>query len=132
MGGPGSGGHNKRPASDHVLRGTWRKDRHGDVVPLRRPAYEPGAPPESLSEAARALRARILAEFEGWTPPEVFELDLALQASDRYAAAAEQIRRDGIVLRGTRGGQRPHPLLRVLHAEARLMVDLFRQLRLGR
>ncbi len=51
MGGPGSGGHNRKGIMHHVAAGSWRKDRHGP-----RPAPEPQPQiPACLDDFERAI-----------------------------------------------------------------------------
>jgi hypothetical protein len=59
MGGPGSGGHNRKPADLHAVRGTFRRDRHTwpDVV-APRPL---GSAPRSLSAPVKAHYSRLRA-----------------------------------------------------------------------
>src|SRR5262245_21048551 len=133
MGGLGSGGHNRKSVAEHLRFNTYRRDRHGPkVVTLPASSASTPAPPASLTEAALALRARMLDEFENWCVAEVALLDLALQAHDRAEACRTAIARDGLVLRSSRGGQpHPHPLLRVLRTEERFFADAMAQLRVG-
>jgi hypothetical protein len=133
MGGVGSGGQNRKSIAEHVRRGTYRPDRHGRVVSLPPPAGPPPAPPEGLSATSTALWAAVTDEFDGWASHELALLRLALLAADRAAECCATIGREGLVLVGKRGGaRRPHPLLRVQRAEEAFVVDVFRQLRLGR
>jgi hypothetical protein len=69
------------------------------------------APPRQLGQHGLALWHSIQSEYE-ITDPGALELLLqACGAVDRVEALSEQIRADGPVVR-SRGGARPHPLLR--------------------
>jgi hypothetical protein len=128
MGGIGSGGHNKRSAQEHLLRGTFRKSRHGGkVVDLSNPPSPPPAAPDGLSAASRALWDALLDEFTGWAPQELTLLELALRARDLAEDCRAAIKASGLTAKG-----RPHPLLRAKRAEERFVADVFRQLRLER
>src|SRR5262245_26324250 len=56
MGGPGSGGHNRRSPEEHLLRGTFRADRHrvGGLRAAARPLY-----PDHVWHARAALADRL-------------------------------------------------------------------------
>jgi|SRR5581483_1296504 len=70
MGGFGSGGTNRLTAEEHIVRGTFRRDRHG---PQPTP---PPAPPVSgadrrrllrgLSAEARRIVIALLESYDGW------------------------------------------------------------------
>jgi len=134
MGGPGSG-RIPRPVEEHVARGTFRRDRHGDgkVVSLPPSPAAPPAAPSGLRRASRDLWTRYVTAYDGWGPYEFMLLEQALRAGDRAADCRRRVARDGIVVTGKRGGgRRAHPLLKILRSEERFMLDVFRQLGLSR
>lgn len=133
MGGPGSGGHNRKSAESHLIAGTYRPDRgHGKVAGTIGPPEPVPAMPRGLSRPARATWRRLMAAYEGWSTHEALLLELALRARDRAEECRQQIAEEGIVLAGKRGATRAHPLVKVQRAEERFVADVFRQLRLGR
>jgi hypothetical protein len=129
MGGPGSGRFPKKTAAEHLLAGTYRRDRHGPkVVDLpRRPGLPPPVPAD-LSDEAAALWTRVTAEYDGWAPQDYVLLELGLRALDTAAQCRQAIGASGL----TTPGGRPHPLLSVLRSEEKFVAETFRQLRLGR
>lgn len=58
-----SGGRNRRSAPTHVLRGTFRADRHEDVPAVIAPTGRP-APPKPLEGDAQAEWDRMIARLE--------------------------------------------------------------------
>jgi len=134
MGGPGSGGHNRRSTEEHLARATYRADRHGaKVVSLPPSPAAPPSPPSGLRKASRDLWTRYVTAYDGWGPYEFMLLEQALRAGDRAADCRRRVARDGIVVTGKRGGgRRAHPLLKILRSEERFMLDVFRQLGLSR
>ena len=139
MGGPGSGGSNRKSTAQHRLEGTYRASRHGlrAVNAGARPAREDEAlaPPEGLRPSALELWRRFVtaypSRFAGDLPALV-ALEAFVRASDRHHQAREAIDRDGILLKGARGGRRPHPALRVEHVAASDMLRALQSLKLGR
>jgi hypothetical protein len=110
----------------HRARGTFREHRHAPVVDLRPPST-PAPPPQSLNPASQELWSRLVAEYQGWAPHELCFLELALASADRAADYGDRIKREGLMPKG-----KPHPLLRAQRAAEQFMLDVFRQLRLGR
>jgi hypothetical protein len=78
----------------HLARGTYRADRHANVVDLR-PLSTPAPPPPSLTPASQALWTRIVSEFEGWALHQLVFLELALASADRAAEYGDRIKREG-------------------------------------
>jgi hypothetical protein len=134
VGGLGSG-RRRLSLQEHLSRGTFRPDRHGDaarnVLTLPAPPVAP-PPPPGLSKTSRERWDRLLREFEGWSASQLTLAEAALRAADRAEACRKVIAREGLTLAGKRGGaRRPHPLIRVQRSDERFLVDIFRQLRLN-
>ena len=134
MGGPGSGGHNRRSAAQHRITGTFRADRHGSqtrAAPPRSGDVDPPQPPTGLSAPARQVWDRFVAAYRfADNLPALAGLELYCRAFDRHQQAREVIDRDGIMLTTPRGGRRAHPLLRIEHTAAMDMQRVLRNLRL--
>ncbi len=126
MGGPGSGGHNKKPDNLLRLHGTRRKDRHSgkntavDVGPARQ------NPPRWLSKEAKKFwreHAPMCAEM-GTLDALSEPLFTALcEHFATYRQVDEQIKADGMVLETAKGSQ-PHPLLTALNQTSRELMKL--------
>ena len=92
MGGRGSGGRNRLPVSQHLIAGTFRRDRHAVIaaVPLR--STDDLSPADrrqclvGLSPAARRLAVRLLAQLEGWDPASLALLRSYALSFDRLRA----------------------------------------------
>lgn len=118
MGGKGSGGHNRLPASVKKARGTLKKSREvAQPVVLGADGPVNTSPPRSLTKGARAEwvrvvhlldRAKLLSEADRTA------LELYCTAVDRAQRAEKQIERDGMTLENpTTGALHAHPLLAV-------------------
>jgi hypothetical protein len=92
-----SGGHNRLSAAEHVLRGTYRKDRHGPR-PARAAAATPmtdGSEPvpalvtEGLGEHGRRFVKAVWCEYDNWSHPELTLLRAAARTVDDYEAAPD-------------------------------------------
>jgi hypothetical protein len=61
MGGKGSGGHNRLPTEKHIARGSYRKDRHGELPANLRVVRPPPYPkaPAGLDDYERACYAAL-------------------------------------------------------------------------
>jgi hypothetical protein len=91
-----SGGHNKLPAEAHLLRGTFRPDRHAGA-----PSTE--ADRVSDAERRRALRGlsttgrrqvtALLAEFEGWDSSSLSTLRAYALSCERLEQLQAAVRR---------------------------------------
>ena len=103
MGGPGSGGHNRKSVETHLTRGTFRADRHAKVVNL--PTSAPPPAPPGLSAAAQARWTQLVSEFAGWTEHEYVLLEMALIAGDRAVACRERIAREGLTIAASPKGK---------------------------
>ena len=63
-----SGGHNKKSVEEHILNGTFRRDRHGASTAPAAPVSETDRRRtlEGLSPVARRLAVQLLEAFTGW------------------------------------------------------------------
>ena len=122
------GGHNKRPAEQHVLRGTFRPDRHGRRPdPARKQGRLPKAP-TGLSTAARGWWRRLLGDYELDDQAGLLLLESALRQFDRAEKARAILDKEGIVVTDRFGQQRAHPAA-PLERDARAgMLAVFRAL----
>ncbi len=90
MGGIGSGGHNRLSAAEHVVRGTFRPDRHGaragDVanVPLSRAGRRRAL--AGLAGIARHLAGELLDAYGPWDAASIMTLRQYAQAAARLEA----------------------------------------------
>jgi P27 family predicted phage terminase small subunit len=126
-----SGGWNRKSAEQHLISGTYRRDRHGPVAlaSVNPQQTEPPEPPASLSPTAREAWRRYMQEFEAWSAGDLRLLELALHAQDRAEQCRRRLKADGLVLRARRGGlRRVHPLVRVEKAAIDFMITVFKQL----
>ena len=126
MGGPGSGGHNRKPVSAHVLEGTYRPDRHGNGgkgLPLG--AFGPAECPEFLEGEAREFWDREAPRAE-----RLGTLDAALQPLFAglaqqwaiYVEATDYLALNGPIAEGPRG-PRVHPYVRIEETSARRVLS---------
>ncbi len=137
MGGQGSGGHNRKSAEEHRLAGTFRASRHGLRAVDARVRPEPEAvalvPPDGLSPAAIDMWRRFVTAFPsrfGDNLPALTVLETLVRAADRHREAREIIDRDGVLVEGSGGAQRAHPLLRAERTTALDMLKALQSLRL--
>ena len=139
MGGPGSGGHNRKSVAEHQLTGTYRASRHDGLRAVAAqvrpdPEREAPSPPSGLSQAALEVWQRFVAayprRFAGSNLPELTTLEILVRAVERRDQARDLIDRDGILLEGVRGGQRVHPLVRVEHTAAAAVLKALQTLQL--
>jgi hypothetical protein len=122
----GRSGRKPLSVEEHILRGTFRADRHGSTTTT---AAGPPADPSTLArlgaglaDAGHALCAGMLHEFADWDSQSLAFLRAAAEAADRVAEYRALIARDGVVLKGVRGKLVPHPLLRHERAASAAMV----------
>ena len=80
------------------------------VVITGEPGGNPAAVPSGLQSEGRKLWARILNEWDISDGASLSVLEAACRQADRSAEISEQIKRDGLTVKG-RTGPRPHPLL---------------------
>jgi hypothetical protein len=73
-----SGGWNRLPIEDHILRGTYRVGRHGALAPAPvsppAPSGPPPKPPKGLSRSSRAVWRRKMDEYKAWTDGDLCAL----------------------------------------------------------
>lgn len=128
-----SGGSNRKSAAEHELYGTYRRSRHAPLLlePMPAPPSHDAPPPRTLSIVAKQTWRGIVAQYDGWSLPDLLLLEAALRALDESAAFQRLIERQGLVLRGPRGGERAHPLLAARRRAEMFALTVFKQLGLG-
>jgi hypothetical protein len=85
-----------------------------------------------LSVSARALRRRLLSTYDFAADPAALALlDQLVLAQDQLAAVQARIGADGLVVTGSLGQPRPHPLLSEQDRLRRTLMALTRALRLS-
>lgn len=126
----GRSGRKRLSTTAHLLRGTFRPDRHRLPDPgVGAAAVDPAALVrlgEGLGEAGRQLIVEHLAEFSSWDARSRALLRTAAEAADRVAEVRAAIAADGVVRRGQRGKVTPHPLLRHERAAATQLMTALR------
>ena len=125
MGGPGSGGHNKKTRELKILSGSLRRDRDREQPPLWQEQGEsqaqPPKRPPALSREAKRLWEAVTTSFE-LDGPGLMLLRLALEALDRLRQAQAMVRREGLtVVNPKSGALQCHPALRC-EVEARQAI----------
>jgi len=129
-----SGGHNRLSTQAHILRGTFRKDRHAtgrtpafadNGLPANDPAAVP--PDELLAGLGEAGRALVLKLYPTgfWTVQAQIFLRIAASRLDMAAAARAILAKDGLLLDGKR-----HPMVLVERQAMRDFRDALRELEL--
>jgi hypothetical protein len=129
-----SGGWNRRSVADHILAGTYRRDRHGT-----RPAAlavvqdaPPPPPPPWLSEWGKGQWTAITGEYIGLEDPVAAVLfERAVGALDQAEQCRRRVAADDLLLTGPRGASRSHPLLAVQQAREAFAAAIFKQLGIG-
>jgi len=119
-------------AAWHIVRGTYREDRHGprptaavvgalalqvDVPPVPKVAIK------GLGEPGVSFVLDLWARYEAWAPAKLRLLHEAGAVTDTLAEYATIIGKDGKVVTTARGTEVPHPLLR-LQAQAQRTLML--------
>jgi phage terminase small subunit len=106
MGGPGSGGHNKKDKGLKLLQGTYRKDRD-TPAPEFDPAPAP-KPPAGLSKEARELWRTIT---DGWALDlaALHVLKLLCETLDAIRRAERVLEAEGWTLINKNGVPVAHP-----------------------
>lgn len=90
----------------------------------------PQAPPRGLSAAGKHLWSATVAEYEFEGAADLALLAELCQAFDGARACRARIARDGLMVDGSAGQPRPHPLLAIEDAYRRSMLACVRALRL--
>ena len=123
MGGPGSGGQNRKPPAAHRLHGTRPSYRvAGRPVAAVGRLTEVPDPPAHLGEAGRRLwqeAAAFLVRTGRLSTVDLPFLQALAELHETARACAEQIRRDGPA-----PGGKPHPLLPSLSKVSAEVVKL--------
>lgn len=115
----GRSGRPRKPVDEHLLRGTYRADRHGDRGALALVSSSPSVAPRHDREARRLIRGlsrgsqrlgrALLAEYEGWATADLVLLRLTLEALDRAEACRKVIAADGLMPAGKRADSSGSP-----------------------
>lgn len=118
MGGKGSGGHNRLPASVKRARGTLKKSREvAKKVSVGGDGPVNTAAPSYLTKGAKAEWSRLVPMLDGAkliTEADRTSLALYCTAVDRAQRAERQVEREGMTLENpTTGAVHAHPLLGV-------------------
>ena len=113
----------KKPVELHILAGTYRKDRHGNVqLPTRIPKC-----PKGMSTIARKHwrrlaklldRAGIIGEIDG------LSLRLLAESIDLYLTATEKMAQHGLVAKTTGGNVIQNPFLAIRNRAFEQIVKL--------
>src|SRR5687767_7773814 len=88
-------------------------------------------PPAGLSEEARDLWVKTLAEYSFDDAASLALLRQLCEALDGIRVCQHRIRADGLMITGASGQLRPHPLLTVEAEYRRSLLACTRALRLG-
>ena len=126
-------GRPQKPLHEHLLRGTFRPDRHGArptnlaVMPESAPDWRPAKSDiQSLGERAQGWLADALSIYQ-FDRVEGQSLLLSLRSLTRLDALEQVIAREGVCVAGA-----PHALLAAAAREARVFAALWAALRLGK
>lgn len=130
----GRSGRRPLPIALHLLRHTYRRDRHGpkpgpatarktDIPPM------PAALTAGLAERGITLAYNAWSLYDDWSEMDLALLREACQLVDQLEAFAAQIAADGCVVETGRG-RGPHPLLRVQRQGRAQLVALLAALQL--
>ena len=83
-----SGGRNKRSATSHILRGTFRKDRHGDDATPEPPIGTP-KPPVRLVGQAKAEWGRVIVSLSNNKTLSIVDAHALFQYCELFAETQE-------------------------------------------
>ena len=93
-----SGGHNALSLQEHLLRGSFRRDRHARLTatpPSRRlAAADRRRTLAGLDGPARRLAVRLLAEYDGWNAAKLAVLKNFVLSSSRLDVLQQAPRED--------------------------------------
>jgi hypothetical protein len=135
----GRSGRKPLSAAAHLLRGTFRPDRHGPrpvtagATALQAPACVPAVPSavvDGLGERGLSFVLEVWSDYGEWTPASMVLLRQAGQVLDALEDYAANIARTGALIKTPRGGVLPHPLLRVQHSARATLLALVSALNL--
>ena len=133
----GRSGRRPLPVSVHILKGTFRKDRHGarlaagvEGATALQPSvpFPPAALTAGLRERGLQLVLDLWGEYGSWEPQKLLLLHEAGVVADSLAEYAAVIAKDGKVVVTPRGHEVPHPLLRLQAQAQRTLALLFSKL----
>ncbi len=134
---PGRSGRRAKPVTDHLLRGTFRNDRHGALVatstlPMATTTDEVSVKTAArigrgLGQSGRRLVREMLRGHEGWSVIDLEVLRRAGRTLDRVEALDEAIGVEVIIV-GKRGATTVNALVAEQRAETRQFTALIRQL----
>ena len=128
----GRSGRRPLPVATHILRGTFRKSRHGArlLAPVEGATARQVAVPFPPAALTAGLRERGLefvldlwTTYEKWEPQKLALLHEAGTVTDSLSEYQTILARDGKVVTTARGNELPHPLLR-LQAQAQRTLAL--------
>lgn len=127
-------GRPSTPLSEHLLRGTYRPDRHGPrsnvaTMPvLPAPDWRPTAADlAELGPRARRWLDHVVTAYQ-LDPVEGESVLLAMRCLTRIEALEAAVASSGVL----RAGGEPHVLLPALSREQRVFLSLWQSLRLGK
>lgn len=118
----GRSGRRPLPLETHLLRHTFRPDRHGPrpstegATALQAPLPVPLVPPTLLADLGtrgRQFVTELWNEYADWSPSNIVLLREAAEVLDLLERCRRSIAAKGCLLTGQRGTPYPHPLLRV-------------------
>jgi hypothetical protein len=118
----GKKGRSGRPplqVSLHLLRGTYRPDRHaarvtgGSAAPATVLEPIPSSLAVGLGEAGLRVVADLWENYSGWPAEKVTLLHQVGVVVDALAEYEAIVQRDGRIVVTPRGAEAPHPILRV-------------------
>jgi P27 family predicted phage terminase small subunit len=113
----------KKPINLHVLQGTYRKDRHGNVrLPVNIPKCPSGMTPGARKHFRRLAklldRMGIIAEVDGMS------LRLLAESYDTYITAGEKLAAHGLIAKTTNGNVIQSPFLAIRNRAWEQIVKL--------
>jgi len=133
----GRSGRKAMPAAWHIVRGSYRPDRHGPrpvAVVAGATALQADIPPvpkavvKGLGEPGVSFVLDLWARYEDWAPAKLRLLHEAGAVTDTLAEYADIIAKDGKVVVTARGNEVPHPLLRLQAQGQRTLMLLLHAL----
>jgi len=135
----GRSGRKPMPAAWHILRGTYRPDRHGPrpgPVVVGATALQVAVPPvpkgvlAGLAAPGRELACALWERYDDWTPGQLSLLHEVGVVADTLAEYAGILAQAGKIQPTPSGREEPHPLLRLQAQAQRTLVLLLAALNL--